>query len=185
MANLESATTGSLAEHDIILSVSEEAINRQFQLLYNKPIHTDKSLPPPPGTKLPSGAVTAPAQFLINHDLRIYRQYTDKAKQLAFDNKTGIFAHIKPPKISLQTDEVNTATVTFEFVRVEGAAAPDSEFRSWLGAFPDMEVTAESINGWTMSWKVRIGEHKFGDIEKGNCDPLFFRFRPVRRGIQY
>ena len=28
MANLESATTGSLAEHDIILSVSEEAINR-------------------------------------------------------------------------------------------------------------------------------------------------------------
>lgn len=181
MANLESTTTGSLAEHDIILSVSEEAINRQFQLLYNKPIHADKSLPPPPGTKLPSGAVTAPARFLINHDLRIYRQYTNRERELAFDDKTGIFAHIKSPKISLQTDEVNTATITFEFVRVKGAAAPDSEFRSWLGAPPDMEVVAQPINGWTMSWKVRIGEHNFGDIQKGKCDPLLFRFRHIRR----
>ncbi|KAL8823006.1 MAG: hypothetical protein Q9191_006269 [Dirinaria sp. TL-2023a] len=173
MANLDSATTGSLAEHDIILSISEEAINRQFSLLYNKPIHTDKSLPPPPGTKLSSGAVTAPAQYLINHDLQIYRQYTNKQKQLAFDKQTGIFAHIKCPKISLQTDEVNTATITFEFQRVEGAAAPDSEFRSWVGAPPDMEVVPQSINGWTMSWKVRIGEHQFGNIETGKSDPAF------------
>lgn len=136
MANLDSATAGSLAEHDMILSISEEAINRQFQLLYNKPIHDDKSLPPPPGTELSSGAVTAPAQYLINHDLWIYRQYTNKSKQLAFDNQTGIFAHIKSPKISLQTDEANTATITFEFVRVEGAAAPDSEFGAGWGRRP-------------------------------------------------
>ncbi|KAL8835442.1 MAG: hypothetical protein Q9170_003319 [Blastenia crenularia] len=179
MANLDSATTGSLAEYDIILSISEEAINRQFELLYKKPIHTNKSLPPPPGTKLPSGAVTAPAQYLINHDLQIYRQYTNKAKQLAFDKKTGIFAHIKCPKISLQTNEANTASITFEFVRVEGAAVPDSEFRSWVGAPPEMEVVGQAINGWTMSWKVRIGEHKFGDINQELVQPAQDNSKPI------
>ena len=179
MANVESATTGSIAEHDIFLSISEEAINRQFSLLYNKPIHTDRSLPPPPGTRLPSGAITAPAKYLINHDLQIHRQYTNKLQQLAFDKQTGIFAHIKCPKISLKTDEANTATIAFEFERVEGAAAPNSEFRSWVGVPPDMEVVPNQINGWTMSWKVRIGEHKFGNIAKGERSLL--SYRPCRR----
>ena len=167
MASIDSATRGSIAEHDIVISISEEAINRQFDLLYTKLIRENKSLPPPPGLKLKSGVVTTPSKYLINHDLNIFDIYTDKNGARKFDPEAGIFGHIKCPTISLKEAESNTARITFEFQRDATAPIPDSVFKEWVGRGREAEIKPTTINGWKMSWKVKLGENKFGDFKKG------------------
>ncbi|KAK4163760.1 hypothetical protein QBC43DRAFT_289636 [Cladorrhinum sp. PSN259] len=176
MANVLGATSGSLAEHDILISISEESINRQFQLLYNKPIRTDKSLPPPPGVTLSGGITTPPSKYLINHDMRILGIYTKKDKSRGFDAQTGVFGHIKCPIISFKgVTEPNTARITFQF---EKAGNDDSLFKEWVGVGPEAEVVSTTINGWTMSWIVKLSEKRFGDLNKELLDPVKDNTKP-------
>jgi hypothetical protein len=165
--NLDSATTGALAEHDMILSISEEAINRQFQLLYNKPIVTGPGLPPPPGLKRPSGAPTAAPKHYISHDLTIQKQYREEDESMGWDADLGIFAHVKCPRISFSEPEQNMARVTFEFEQVPGTAKPDSEYRYEVGSSRRRAIKSKPINGWSMSWRVKIAERQFKNVFEG------------------
>lgn len=176
------AAPGSLADYDIVLSISEEAINRQLGLLYSKKITTTGNpddLPPP--TPLEGGGAAAPSTYLINHDLEIH--VTDTTGEL--DKKTGIFGHIECPTVSFTNVKQNDhrrVRVSFKFKRDESKVEPavvdpkdvvpsidckDSMFWYWVVKGRTAIPTPQIINGWTMSWEARIGRRDIQDIMQG------------------
>lgn len=162
------ASPGSLAEYDIILSISEEAINRQFDLLYKKKIPDGGALPPPPGMEAEGVASPPPAKYLINHDLEIHIADEGLTGEAEIDYEAGIFAHIKCPKVSFKDSGTsNKGRIMFEFEGVEGAKEPDSLFRYWVGKGKNAETRSQNINGYTMSWEVNVGQHNIQDIAAG------------------
>lgn len=153
-------TPGTIAEFDIILSISEEAINRQLNLLYDKKIEID-DLPVP--TEVENAAPAAPAQYLINHDLEIHLKDEDGE----LDMTAGISGHIKCPKISFTDvpapNDFRTARMSFTFERVEGIEKPDSTYTRWVKGKPK----STPINGWTMSWLVKLGRNDIQNVMEG------------------
>lgn len=165
-------TPGTIAEYDVVLSISEEAINRQFELLYKTPV--DKlALPPPPGMEERGAAPPPPSKYLINHDLEIHIAAPMPGGKSDIDYDEGIFGHIKPPRVSFkESGSENKARVTLEFERVESfndEDKKDSIFAQWVGRGPNAKIESTTINGWTMSWDVRLGQTNIQDIMTGEC----------------
>lgn len=155
-----SVTPGTIAEFDIVLSVSEEAINKQLRLLYEKKIDDD-DLPIP--TEVEGAAPAAQAKYLINRDIEIHIKDEDGE----LDMQEGLSAHIKCPKISFTDvpapNDFRTARMSFTFERVEGAANPDSTYTRWVKG----KTKSDPINGWTMSWLVTIGRKDINNVMEG------------------
>jgi hypothetical protein len=153
-------TPGTIAEFDIVLSVSEEAINKQLNLLYIKEIKSD-DLPVP--TKVKNAAPAAPAKYLINHDLEIHLEDEDGE----LDMEAGISGHIKCPKISFTDvpapNDFRTARMSFTFEQVKDATKPDSTYSRWVKGKPKRTP----INGWTMSWLVKLGRKDIQNVMEG------------------
>ncbi|EPS39293.1 hypothetical protein H072_6938 [Dactylellina haptotyla CBS 200.50] len=166
------ATNGTIAEYGIVLSISEEAINRQFKLLYDKEIEAGVALPSPPGMEEDGAAPPPPAKYLINHDVEIHVAVPGHGKELVMDYEQGIVGHIKCPKISLRdSGKANTGRISFTFERVEGAEVPDSMFYYWVGVGNNAELYPKPINGYTMSWDVNFGCAEIQNITEELINP--------------
>ncbi|KUJ19605.1 uncharacterized protein LY89DRAFT_496240 [Mollisia scopiformis] len=166
MGSPAAATPGTLAEYDIILSISEEAINRQFQILYDKKIdEKGGALPPPPGMEQDGVAPPPPSKYLINHELEIHLAEEGLSGQPEIDYESGIIGHTKCPKVSFKDSGTsNKGRISFEFERVETAKEPDSVFKYWVGKGKAAETRSQVINGYTMSWEVNLGQKNIQDI---------------------
>jgi hypothetical protein len=153
-------TPGTLAEFDIVLSISEEAINRQLRLLYDKKIDDD-DLPVP--TEIEGLAPAAQAKYLINHDLEIHTRNDHGETNM----EGGISGHITCPKISFtdvpSPNDFHTARISFQFECVEGAAKPNSTYTEWSNMMP----RRTTIDGWTVSWLVEIGRKEINNVMEG------------------
>jgi hypothetical protein len=170
------AAPGSIADYDIVLSISEAAINRQLQILYNTPISDDSSDDLPPPTEVANGAPAAPSKYLINHDLEIHLKDEDGN----LDMEAGITAHIDPPTVTFnsfgKTNDFRTGRISFKFKKDGSSAAPDSFYKYWSGHGPTSKLKSFNLNGYTMSWLVKFGQHNIGDVMKGalkQYQPLF------------
>jgi hypothetical protein len=163
MGSPSSATPGTLAEYDIVLSISEEAINRQFKLLYDKKIPEGSALPPPPGMEAEGIAPPPRSKYLINHDLEIHIASEGLDGKPEIDYEEGIIAHIKCPNSGTS----NKGRIEFEFQRDESADKPDSVFAYWVGKGKSAQIKSQVINGYTMSWEVDVGQKNIQDIMGG------------------
>jgi hypothetical protein len=152
---------GSIAGYDLVLAISEEAINHQLQLLYDHEIPSD-DLPPP----IPIAGAAPPhqANYLINHNLSIHLKDPDTGEVLP----TGIDGHIACPKISFPAaTNYRLAQVTITFKRDENVAVPDSIYTYWDVSGMQPKIKKENINGFTMSWQVDLARQDIQDVQKG------------------
>jgi len=165
------ATPGTIAEYDIVLSISEEAINAQFQLLYNKTI-AGTPLKPPPGLK--NVAPPPPSKYLINHDLEIHVAEPNGDGTSSIDMEGGLFAHIKCPRVSFRdSGTTNKARVEIEFQRdetVKDEKRKDSVYMEWVGPRRHPELKPTIVTGWKMSWIVDLGMQNIQDIMTGQTN---------------
>jgi hypothetical protein len=108
---------GSIADYDLVLSISAEAINRQLKVLYDTKIKDITDLPPPKPTKI-NGAMPAPqTEHLINHRLDIHIDKKGKPNP-----KLGLSAFIECPTIEFdnlasKVNDYRTAKVSIKFKR--------------------------------------------------------------------
>ena len=152
---------GSVANYDIILSITQDTINDQLRLLY------DKVIPGPGGSLLPPTATGSKQvkrpKYLINHDLEIHPtdEFGDENPDI------GISAHLECPTITFHDVKTpfdyRTARVAFKFRRDESASTPDSRYTITKGG---VRYHAD-LNGYTMSWNVSLGRRDIQDVLAG------------------
>lgn len=87
---MESDKVGTLKGYDVVLSISEKAINTGLRALYNHPIATDGGFHPV--TPITGGLSPPPSKFAINHDWRIVcNTWEDEdTGEIHLDETTGI-----------------------------------------------------------------------------------------------
>jgi hypothetical protein len=170
MAALPAGDTdlGSIAGYDLVLAISEEAINHQLQLLYDHEIPSDDLSPP----TLVDGAAPPPqANYLINHNLSIHLKDPDTGEVLP----TGIDGHIACPKISFPADPNHRlAQVTITFKSDEKATVHDSIYTYWDVSGMQPKIKKQNINGFTMSWQVDLTRQDIQDVQKGKRLGILF-----------
>ena len=164
---------GTLAGYDIVLAVSEEAVNAQLDKLYKTPI-TRGPLPPP--TELPNYAPAPQAKYLINHDMSLHEMKKSKKTGLMEKSKEGIDAHIECPRIRFRprgkvhsTMQYRAAFVEITFKRDDDAPedSKDSVLASWDTSQSPPELTHTIVNGYTMSWQVLVAQERIHDVMNG------------------
>jgi hypothetical protein len=166
------AEIGSLADYDAILSISEEAINRQLQLLYDKKIEVSDDLPPPTQTPVANGAPAAPSHYLINHELEIHL-FDDQG---ILDEEEGLSGHIECPKISFTDvnlpNNFRTGKISFKFKKDPASANPNSVFNYWSGRGRSATIKSVPLNEYTMSWEVNFGRFDVHNVMEGTYGRL-------------
>lgn len=163
---------GSLKGYDIVLSVSEEAINQQLQKLYDTKI--TKGLPPP--TKLKDFVQLPQPKHLINHDFSLHAYYQDEDDKEFYEDPNGIDGHIEAPKLRFRPRDQSDESAKFRKAHVEltfkrDEAAPEGKKDSLLSYTPKRagaKPKSMIINGYTISWQVNIAQQKMVDVVKGN-----------------
>ncbi|KAJ3535988.1 hypothetical protein NM208_g6909 [Fusarium decemcellulare] len=178
MASSALATIGTLSEFDIVLSISEEAINRQFKKLYDTKIDQGGPLPPPPGLEDLGVAPPVKTEYLINHDLQIHlAEMGDNGPEV--DYEAGIVGHIRSPKIDLHnTSTPNTARISLTFEQVDGTETPNSVYNYWVGKGRNAKIKTTVINEWTMSWEAKLGQANIKNIVEELIEPAKSNTKP-------
>ena len=121
-----SESSDTLRGYDIVLSLSQEAINAQFRDLYNKPLPGGK-VPPPPGLKKKFQPAPIP-EYYINHNLFIFPPPDPVPSPLNPDEEPvgpqtaatslpplGLRAHIECPQFEFHPTNPNTLIMSITF----------------------------------------------------------------------
>ena len=163
----------TLAGYDIVLAISEEAVNAQLQKLYETRI-TRGPLPPP---GKPKKFASAPqATHLINHDFVLHEMVLHKKKQTWEEAKHGIDGHILCPRIRFRPRkdadakmQFRSAFVEITFMRDESASEgkQDSILKYWDVQSSPPELTDVVINDYTMSWQVDVMQEHIKNVMEG------------------
>jgi hypothetical protein len=116
--------TGSIADYDLVLSISAEAINRQFKVLYDTPINTIKDLPPPKPTKVEGAAQPPQTEHLINHRLDIHIDNKGKPNK-----HRGLRSFIECPwvefdNLKTKVNDYRTAKISIKFKKEKDVRRP-------------------------------------------------------------
>jgi hypothetical protein len=166
---------GTFAGFDLVVSISEEAINTQFLKLYSTKLDTGRLIPP---SKLKKFKPLPPSEHLINHQLSLHllNKKTSTPEKPVY-RRTGIDGFIECPKVRFRPEEYDSAAgnavdkykkayleIKFKQNEVTGA---DSTM-TYLD--PDSEENATiSLNGCTMVWGVKIGSKDVGNVMESEC----------------
>lgn len=162
---------GTLHGYDLVIAISQEAIDKQLEKLYL----TEVSNPVEGGPK-----------FLIDHELHLHKKFTTDDGQL-LTAKTGLDAFVYCPKIDLCGDSTkpnhNVAKVKFKFRRAEPGEVTERE--KLAGKSEDSILTYEVITGydeegrtkydrkylvvndWEISWEATVTKEEIVDVLKG------------------
>jgi hypothetical protein len=175
---------GTLKGYDVVLSISQAAVNNGLQMLYDHKLDTDGDFHDV-STPIDGGLPAAPAKYAINHDWRIvcnkYKardgsQKIDqdsgkliirKTRLLISTSYTGIWGHIKCPEIELEAGpgDSDKVTIKITFQRDEDAPedadplnhqSKDSLLYYWGGERRAPGLESRVINGWTLTWKASL-----------------------------
>ena len=152
---------GSLADYDILISISDDAINRQLKQLYDHALESDDF--PAPG-EVDGAANPAQTQYLINHELVIHINDENGNP----DAEAGLDAHVESPKVSftdVTPDDHRSVRIIFKFKEDASAPVPNSVFkyRQSDGDAPTEVV----VNGYSMSWLASIQNHPINNVQEG------------------
>ena len=148
-----------ISKFNIVLSISQAAINRQLKHLYDTP-SPDQPLPPPKGPK-------PPTKYLLDHKLDINIEVVDgelsgfiEVPQVSWSEFHGSAAKDSKVKMLFKFQEnpggdpKNDSTFTWsEIVKVNGKK--------------ELVDHDTIINGYTMSFEASIGREDIQQIEEG------------------
>lgn len=180
----DSKSEDSLRGYDMVVSVSEDAINKQFQYLWETPIPS-RLMPRP--SSLTGYDKLSPAKYYINHDLKIYPMLERPYESLPVERRPkdrptngvvpvrspyGIEGHILAPTVSFRGEkrgdnvDFRCVRITFKFVRDETApeGLQDSIIRYHDAFLGDQK---KSINGCTVTWLADISSANIEDYMGG------------------
>ncbi|KAM7211511.1 hypothetical protein V8F06_013104 [Rhypophila decipiens] len=156
------ATPGTLAEFDLVLSVTEASLNAQFMRLFLTPLPDDDS------------------KFLINHSMVL---------KTSPNSKAGIFGSIECRQVHMDLPDVPTnarvVRLAFKFLTNSPGSTGDpkkgipaygdysllnptydSVFKWWDESKGDPELQEQTINGWTFSFECSLGQANIQQIEE-------------------
>jgi hypothetical protein len=166
---------GSMRGFDIVLALSEEAINASLQKLYDTEIEQG-SLPPP--TEIPDFAPLPQATHFINHRLSLHRLNSKKSKPGSpVYLEAGIEGWIECPKVRfrpiLDLGQAVTADARYKNASVElkftsGPDGQNSTVKYFDREMGDYDI--KILDGMTMAWSVKIGRLDVQDIMNGMED---------------
>ena len=162
---------GTLHGYDLVIAISQEAIDLQLEKLYG----TEVSNPVPGGPK-----------FLIDHELHLHEKVPVEGGQM-IQLRTGLDAFVYCPKIDLCGDSTqpnnNVAKVKFKFRRAEPGEVTERErldgksedsilthevFKGYdRRGKPDYDEKQEVINEWEISWEATVTKQEIADVLKG------------------
>ncbi|TKX20950.1 hypothetical protein C1H76_6801 [Elsinoe australis] len=170
MSDLPSNDTNSLKGFDLVLSITEPAINNQLELLYNTPI---KPVPlPQPGTTQPT------PDYLINHALELHPPMMEKDMLTYKKNpdgtvkysKGGVVGWIAAPSIKLNPRKSLSSTVTLKFIQnpdPKNGLNLDSVYRRWVAPEEEEGYWAETnISGWSFSWDADLSSKEIQTMQE-------------------
>jgi hypothetical protein len=164
-----SADPTTLRAFDMVVAISEDAINKQLDLLYNTPAET---LPlPQPGTQQPT------QKFLLSHAVSMHYPILglDGKPKLNPDgtpkiSKTGIDGWIAAPKVKINSRKNLSATVILTFIKNPDPNATgnvDTTYSTYDGEGEDAELVTLNIDNWSVSWDADLSSTDIQKIEEG------------------
>ncbi|KAG5796115.1 hypothetical protein H9Q69_004848 [Fusarium xylarioides] len=166
---------GTLAGFDQLLTISQEAVNAQLEVLYNTEVD-------PPIKDGPT--------HLINHELHFHaKKKLSSGKEVIA--KDGLDGWILCPKVEFGgqkvTDEVDKyrlAVIRFKFRKAEDWELDDNPGKNRDSVFRYKEVVDQDedgrdvfewpevvINGWEISWRVLIDSQNIQDVMSELINP--------------
>jgi hypothetical protein len=158
----------TLKAFDMAVAISEEALNKQLDLLYHTPV---KPLPlPEPGT-------TQPAQeYLIQRAVRMHYPETGPDGE-EIESDAGIDGWIAPPAITIHARDKMSSTVTLKFIPNPDPNATGDLNTSYVyqqivrnkegkKVIEDKKI---NINNWTISWDCDLRATNIQAVQEGMC----------------
>lgn len=166
---------GTLAGYDQLLSISQEAINRQLKTLYL----TEVDPPMPDGP-----------QYLINHEMHFHVKKQLPNGKGVVNAREGLDAFVCCPQVDFggetitdKADKYRQAIIKFKFRRAEDWEITDEERKKSrtedsVLVYKELYDQDEDgndrfrypevvINGWEISWSVLIDRQDIQDVFKG------------------
>ncbi|THH11238.1 hypothetical protein EW146_g8116 [Bondarzewia mesenterica] len=145
-----SAIPGTLAEYDMILSISEAAIDAQLAVLFNTPNPTNFDV------------------NLIPNVMKLgYISYNQKTGKYQ-PSKVGVTANIQCPTVEI-TDLGDGAT---KWRSIRLVIHMDSgSLTYWDVSGSDPELDHLDVSGWTVSWVAQLGSRDIQNIEEEAMHP--------------
>ena len=193
---LGSEDSDTLRGYDMVVSISEDAINKQFQYLWETPI-PPKLVPKP--VSLAGFEAPPRAKYYINHDISIharqYRTYESLSAALRpkerpanglipFTLSDGIDGHILAPTVSFcaqgdKSRDFRSVRITLKFFRDE--TAPDGLKDSTITYFDKyLRIDCKAvINDCTVTWLANIGSADIENIMDGKRRLYFAHTRKI------
>ncbi|KAI1169837.1 hypothetical protein F4777DRAFT_595907 [Nemania sp. FL0916] len=173
---------GTLKGYDLVLSLSAEALNAQFQELYDKPIPSAKL--PRKGLELNGLEPLPVSKYYINHELKIlpYKEPVklEEGEEVEGGEEgdvqpPGIHGYIECPKLSFNKEEANIAVMSIKF---KDELVGGEVKKSYLRYDKAGRQVRMNITGWTMSWEVEVRsqgvENYMEDLINASKDPEKF-----------
>ncbi|KAF2133763.1 hypothetical protein P153DRAFT_380945 [Dothidotthia symphoricarpi CBS 119687] len=151
----------ALANYDIVLAISNEAINAQFEELYRKELPEDL-LPPDfePGDQV---ALPRPSHY-INHDFKVLIKEDGVEDEQELQ---GIDGHIKCPVVTIHPEKSGVAIVSLTFEHDESVSETDKKdsfLQHLVVEKRQASINRLNINGWTFSWECSIAIKDIDDV---------------------
>ncbi|KAI0402759.1 hypothetical protein F4802DRAFT_599720 [Xylaria palmicola] len=172
MSESFSGRAGTISGFDIVLSLSEEAINKQLQKLYDTPVDDNKPLPPP--LEIDKFGTLEPTKYLINRRLSVHflNEKQTRLQGKRVNRRDGIDAYINCPKVRFRppvamdtkTDPVRkyrTASIEITFTKDE--QGEDSKLLYFDPETPG-ELESYILTGKTMSWAVNVAQQNVDEV---------------------
>ncbi|KAK3370405.1 hypothetical protein B0H63DRAFT_564577 [Podospora didyma] len=168
---------GSIAGFDVVVSISEEAVNGQLLKLYKTPLTEQRLIPP---SKLKNFKPLPASKHLINHQLSLHLlNKSASTPEKPVYRKTGIDSFIDCPKVRFRPEEYDPAVgnavdkykkayLEIKFKR-DDVTGKDSTLVYYD---QDKEENATLVlNDCTMVWGVKIGRKDVENVLKDIIEP--------------
>jgi hypothetical protein len=163
---------GTLAGFDAALSISNEAINKQLEILYDTPV---------------SRPVTGGPKHLIDHELHLHDMVMTTDNTMV-PSPNGLDAYICCPKMLLNPDSKpsgdasQTVRVAIKFRKAESSEISDQDKLdhkdedSWfsynvVNKFGQNASQRIEINGWELTWEGIVKTKTMADVMTGIIEP--------------
>jgi hypothetical protein len=173
---------GTLAGYDQLLSISQEAINRQLKTLY--------------GTKVKDRTIAGP-KFLINHEMRFHTKMQLKNGKTIIA-RYGLDAYVCCPEVDFggkdyeDEDKYRLATIKFKFrktLKYDHTADEWEKLKKTDSILVYKEVVDQDengrdkyeypevvVNGWEISWVALIDKQDIKNVMEGMRVPPISQF---------